>query len=119
MARNLTASDRSALIKLASTLPKGSPERKAILAGLATDLVGADLIGTLKADVAELGRADTAKELKGAMRSFLFDVVRYLVEADLFSLDPSDQHDDDWDAVLQGMYNVGQNLDKSIRRHMG
>ena len=34
MSRTLTASDRSALIKLASTLPKGSPERKAILAGL-------------------------------------------------------------------------------------
>ena len=34
MARNLTASDRKTLIKLASTLPKGSPERKAVLAGL-------------------------------------------------------------------------------------
>ena len=32
--RNVTASDRSALIKLASSLPAGSPERKAILAGL-------------------------------------------------------------------------------------
>lgn len=31
---NLTATDRSALIRLASTLPKGSEERKAILAGL-------------------------------------------------------------------------------------
>ena len=35
MSRNLTASDRSALIRLASTLPVGSTERKAILAGLA------------------------------------------------------------------------------------
>jgi hypothetical protein len=34
MSRTLTASDRSALIRLASTLPKGSDERKAILAGL-------------------------------------------------------------------------------------
>lgn len=34
MPRTLTASDRSTLIKLASTMPKGSPERKAILAGL-------------------------------------------------------------------------------------
>ena len=32
--RRLTASDRSALIKLASSLPSGSPEKKAILAGL-------------------------------------------------------------------------------------
>ena len=34
MSRALTASDRSALIRLASTLPVGSVERKAILAGL-------------------------------------------------------------------------------------
>ena len=32
--RNLTASDRSALIRLASSLPAGSPERKAIFASL-------------------------------------------------------------------------------------
>ena len=36
MSRKLTASDRSALIRLASTMPAGSPERKAILAGLKT-----------------------------------------------------------------------------------
>ena len=34
MSRTLTASDRSRLIRLASTLPKGSEERKAILSGL-------------------------------------------------------------------------------------
>ena len=34
MARILTASDRSALIRLASTLPAGSEERRAILKGL-------------------------------------------------------------------------------------
>lgn len=34
MSRNLTAFDRSSLIRLASSLPAGSPERKAILAGL-------------------------------------------------------------------------------------
>jgi hypothetical protein len=32
--RKVTASDRSALIRLASTMPAGSPERKAILSGL-------------------------------------------------------------------------------------
>ena len=32
--KNLTASDRSALIRLAASLPKGSEERRAILAGL-------------------------------------------------------------------------------------
>ena len=34
MARTLTASDRRSLIRLASTLPAGSEERRAILAGL-------------------------------------------------------------------------------------
>ncbi len=34
MSRTLTASDRSALIRLASTLPKASSERRTILAGL-------------------------------------------------------------------------------------
>jgi len=34
MSRTLTASDRSALIKMAAALPAGSPDRKAILAGL-------------------------------------------------------------------------------------
>jgi hypothetical protein len=34
MAKTLTATDRSALIRLASTMGKGSPERKAILKGL-------------------------------------------------------------------------------------
>ena len=34
MSRKLTASDRSALIRLASTMEKGSEERKAILNGL-------------------------------------------------------------------------------------
>ena len=34
MSRSLTESDRSALIRLASTMAVGSPERKAILAGL-------------------------------------------------------------------------------------
>ena len=34
MAKTLTATDRSALIRLASTMEKGSPERRAILTGL-------------------------------------------------------------------------------------
>lgn len=34
MSRNLTAQDRSSLIRLASSLPAGNPTRKAIIAGL-------------------------------------------------------------------------------------
>ena len=40
MSRTLTASDRSALIRLASTLPAGSEERRAILAGLSKKASG-------------------------------------------------------------------------------
>jgi uncharacterized protein YjbI with pentapeptide repeats len=53
MPRTLTAQDRASLIRLASSLPAGSPVRKAILAGLEKtllkpfalngDLKGADL----------------------------------------------------------------------------
>ncbi len=45
MARHLTASDRKSLIRLASTLPVGSPERKAILAGLEKSAAGSYLAG--------------------------------------------------------------------------
>lgn len=37
MSRSLTASDRSALTRLASSLPPGSAERKTILAGLSRE----------------------------------------------------------------------------------
>jgi len=40
MPKTLTATDRSALIRLASTLPVGSDERKAILAGLSKSALG-------------------------------------------------------------------------------
>ena len=40
MAKTLTASDRTALIRLASSLPAGSHERRAILAGLSKSAFG-------------------------------------------------------------------------------
>ena len=43
MARNLTAADRSALIRLASTMPAGSDERRAILARLSIQLTRDEL----------------------------------------------------------------------------
>jgi len=47
MSKTLTASDRSRLIKLAITMPAGSPERKAILKGLSKSAVstGAAIAG--------------------------------------------------------------------------
>ena len=44
MSRNLTSSDRKSLIRLASSLPKGSPERGAILAGLQKQAAGWDTL---------------------------------------------------------------------------
>jgi len=52
--RNVTASDRSALIRLASSLPAGSPERKAILAGL--ERVGSDVPPQVQALMNQLQR---------------------------------------------------------------
>ena len=40
MSRTLTASDRSALIRLASTMPAGSAERRSILAALSNNRIG-------------------------------------------------------------------------------
>lgn len=41
--KNLTASDRKSLVKLAASLPKGSPERKAILASLNKKAAAAEI----------------------------------------------------------------------------
>jgi hypothetical protein len=49
MARSLTAKDRSALIRLASSLPVGSPQRKAILSGLAKTSFTPDPVNRSKA----------------------------------------------------------------------
>lgn len=55
MSRSLTASDRRSLIRLASTMEKGTPERKAILAGLSKKAwgenkrLGPKLVGYLNA----------------------------------------------------------------------
>ena len=52
MSRSLTASDRKALIRLASTLPKGSDERRAVLAGL-MDLGGTGTTAQVREDIEE------------------------------------------------------------------
>ncbi len=65
MPRTLTAADRSALIRLASTMEKGSPERKAILAGL--DKVAEDHVAfndSLKKLLKGLKRDTGAKKIK-------------------------------------------------------
>jgi hypothetical protein len=56
--RKVTASDRSALIRLASTMPVGSPERKAILAGLqgsSSKTAAGDIIAILEREMRKFG----------------------------------------------------------------
>jgi len=63
MSRNLTASGRRSLIRLASTMPVGSPERKAILKGLSKTKVA---LGSAAKDVAaKLVRMMPGAELFG------------------------------------------------------
>ena len=57
MSRSLTAQDRSSLIRLASSLPSGSPERKTILARVAAQHIaamnGPDVIASVMLDGAD------------------------------------------------------------------
>ena len=62
MPRTLTAADRSALIRLASTMPSGSPERRAILASLwpATDRSVFDLDPNAQVSVQDVDKVLSA-----------------------------------------------------------
>ena len=72
MSRKLTASDRSALIKLASTLPAGSEERRAILSHLKKGMnfkrIDRDMINAAK-EMGSLmaGRPDVAIKIRDAL----------------------------------------------------
>ena len=62
MARSLTASDRRALIRLASTMPKGSPERRAILAYFRIPKVVEDFAKVIRKHLEDLGVQDVTVE---------------------------------------------------------
>ena len=61
MSRSLTAADRSALIRLASTMPAGSTERRAILAGLSRAAMEFDTQEALDKYLKEHPGADKSK----------------------------------------------------------
>ena len=67
MSRTLTASDRKTLIRLASTLPAGSEERKAVLAGLSKVASSDRHPRTLRAD---LSRHPYKRELEAIAKKF-------------------------------------------------
>lgn len=76
MSRELTASDRSSLIRLASSLPAGSEERRAILSGLrsASPDLEADL-EKIRKGIDNLGehldKGDLKPGVKKALEDFL------------------------------------------------
>ena len=73
MSRTLTAADRSALIRLASTMPAGSEERKAILAGLSKK-ANAFPKGKIRlSDLAMKGLVQVATDIVKRTRPFEID----------------------------------------------
>ncbi|MBQ73289.1 MAG: hypothetical protein CMJ67_10335 [Planctomycetaceae bacterium] len=104
MPRTITAADRSALIRLASTMEKGSPERKAILAGLSKqaeapmpDDVGAEVwqqfSGKVNKSVALLERAG-ARLVKYNPRRGPFDYAHFTAGPYKFALSAEDLAND-------------------------
>lgn len=71
MPRTLTAQDRASLVRLASSLPVGSAERKAILAGLktsTTDFESYDWQGFDSVDYNEYPPERVSKELSAVKK---------------------------------------------------
>ena len=88
MARTLTAADRSALIRLASTMEKGSPERKAILAGL--EKTSAAVITDQQYDALRPGKRvymdlSTGYGSTGGEREFVVGRTTYSKKYDVYS----------------------------------
>ena len=88
MARTLTAADLSALIRLASTMEKGSPERKAILAGL--EKTSAAVITDQQYDALRPGKRvymdlSTGYGSTGGEREFVVGRTTYSKKYDVYS----------------------------------
>lgn len=102
---NLTASDRKALIRLASSLPKGSEERRAILAGLGSKRSSKDPARRAK------DALDTLDELESdrlEVTGDVLDVLNEIKRGGTPSENPADRADsyfrkdlEDWLEVLR------------------
>lgn len=91
--KNLTASDRTALIKLASELPQGDETRKAILAGLKTSTFN-PFLGKLREISAIMGGN---RDLEPLHKNFIMAIKEYdrlLEEESLLrkSVEQNEQH---------------------------
>jgi hypothetical protein len=91
MSRTLTSADRSALIKLASTLPVDSAERKAILAGLsAVSGKTATIVtkGSIAADYARGKDTVGLIEFRKAVRKYALVKAREFAHVSNAGVDP-------------------------------
>lgn len=102
--KNLSASDRSALIKLASALPKGDPERRIILGGL-RKVGGHSEASLLKAIGTEKKTPWTATEVWAKVQTKLSESqVQDIVKEQL----ESDDWPDDEDAAMDAAEKAGK-----------
>jgi len=96
MPRSLTAADRTALIKLATSLPKGDEDRRAILAGLAK---------TAKRDWDNTGKGKPDKSHSFSLRLYTPNGSKLLERKDKMSLSQIESFMD------RGMKDMDKHLD--------
>ena len=129
MPRTLTASDRSALIRLAATMEKGSPERKAILKGLSKSAAMNDLgfddffppselVKRGETAAAKIGQ--NAKNLKQAMSRYSDDqlelekwTLRIFGQMLMFGIKPA--LDGRFSDLADEAYRLGQKMQKQYK----
>ena len=70
MSRNLTASDRSSLIRLASTLPAGSTERRNVIATIATISSMSRMRGETMKEWSQRMRNEESRRMEDARADF-------------------------------------------------
>jgi len=103
MAKTLTATDRKALIRLASSMAVGSHERRAILAGLKkAKPVGWESLVTHFMDMGQDSRDDAEDELESALEE-IDDKVEHLLAIA--------SNSDDWDMEIRGHEEVSGDME--------
>ena len=126
MSRNLTSSDRASLIRLASTLPAGSAERKAILAGLrktSGEGASSEVGPKLSADVAKYDMADelakwgadvVAVYLKLPVDMKIGRLARKIrtVQKDLGTISPAQAYERNDNLLLKAIRSAGLDLSR-------
>lgn len=102
MPRTLTAQDRASLIRLASSLPAGSPERKAILAGLSKSAGSKELDLLESSDLADYEEVTLRVVKRFKFQVFARNGVAYKVVVRSVGVDDSDASFTESDAKEYG-----------------